>query len=177
MQQAGLAVCNDGEGYYLLATDQSIPVELSSVELVSLLYVAQLVKESLPSGLVDDLRSAIDGLTVACGSDEAIRAALDREEGIDISPALTDGPQAVGSQETAIRARRLRKQLVGQYRSPERTSTVERIIHPYTITYRGDAHYLVGYCELREEVRTFRLDRFVDLQVRDAAAEIPKTSI
>lgn len=173
LQQAGLAVCNDGEGYYLLATDQSIPVELSSVQLASLLYAVSLVRKTVPAGLRDDLEIVLNQLTAACGSDEAIRSALDAQEGIDVSPAVTDGPRAVRAMATAIKARRLRKQVRGVYHSADSGRVTERVIHPYAIAYRGDAHYLVGYCEVRGEIRTFRLDRFLALDVLDLPANIP----
>ena len=58
LQQAGLAVCNDGEGYYLLATDQSIPVEPSAMQLASLLWAVRLVRKAVPASLRDDLEIA-----------------------------------------------------------------------------------------------------------------------
>ena len=34
-----------------------------------------------------------------------------------------------------------------------------RELHPYGIAYRGGAWYLVAWCRLREDLRSFRLDR------------------
>jgi predicted DNA-binding transcriptional regulator YafY len=73
----------------------------------------------------------------------------------------------------AIQARRKRRRLRALYYSPDRDEQETRILHPYAVTYRGDAHYLVAYCELRRQVRTFRLDRFRELEITDKAADIP----
>ncbi len=35
----------------------------------------------------------------------------------------------------------------------------QRKVEPYFIIFRGHAFYFVGYCHLREDVRTFRIDR------------------
>jgi len=39
----------------------------------------------------------------------------------------------------------------------------ERVVHPLKVTLREQATYLVAYCHLKHEERTFRLDRIVEL--------------
>ena len=41
----------------------------------------------------------------------------------------------------------------------------ERIVEPYFIVFRGSAFYFVAHCRLREEMRTFRLDRINDIEL------------
>ncbi|MEO8288888.1 MAG: exonuclease domain-containing protein [Chloroflexota bacterium] len=41
----------------------------------------------------------------------------------------------------------------------------ERVVHPLKITLREQATYLVAYCHLKHEERTFRLDRIVELRI------------
>lgn len=45
----------------------------------------------------------------------------------------------------------------------------ERIIQPLKVTLREQATYLVAFCHLKHEERTFRLDRIVDLKPFSAA--------
>jgi len=40
----------------------------------------------------------------------------------------------------------------------------ERVVEPYFIIFRGNAFYFVAYCRLREDFRTFRIDRVVDVE-------------
>lgn len=42
----------------------------------------------------------------------------------------------------------------------------ERMLDPYGLVYRSKFWYTVGYCHLREELRTFRLDRIQDIEMR-----------
>ena len=174
LQEAGYAIANDRQGYYLLPTDQCVPIDLSAREIASLVYSTHWVEDCVPAALRPDLRTVIDKLTTACGSPDALSAALAGDDGIDISAPQTDGAAAAGNMAVAFQARRAGRKLRGIYRSPDRDERTERVLHPYSVTYRGDAHYLVAFCELRGEERTFRLDRFEDLQILDELADIPE---
>ena len=44
---------------------------------------------------------------------------------------------------------------------------------PYGMYHHGDAWYLVAYCHLRQSVRSFRLDRLSQLQLREQTFEVP----
>ncbi|MEA3297788.1 MAG: WYL domain-containing protein [candidate division Zixibacteria bacterium] len=41
----------------------------------------------------------------------------------------------------------------------------ERIVEPYFIIFKGRAFYFVAFCRLRNELRTFRLDRILDIEL------------
>jgi predicted DNA-binding transcriptional regulator YafY len=45
------------------------------------------------------------------------------------------------------------------YRSPSRQENTERALDPYALTFQWGLWYLVGFCHLRGELRTFRVDR------------------
>ncbi|MFL5731866.1 MAG: exonuclease domain-containing protein [Chloroflexia bacterium] len=44
----------------------------------------------------------------------------------------------------------------------------ERLVQPLKVTLREQATYLVAYCHLRKEERTFRLDKMQVLEIREA---------
>ena len=44
---------------------------------------------------------------------------------------------------------------------------------PYGMYHHGDAWYLVAYCHLRQAVRSFRLDRLSQLQLRERTFDVP----
>ena len=50
----------------------------------------------------------------------------------------------------------------------------DRKVDPYALSYRWGNWYLIGYCHLRRELRTFRIDRINDHQVLDEAFTRPK---
>jgi len=43
----------------------------------------------------------------------------------------------------------------------------ERVVNPLKVTLREQATYLVAYCHLKHEERTFRLDRIVELRIEE----------
>lgn len=45
------------------------------------------------------------------------------------------------------------------YRSIARQQDTERVLDPYALTFQWGLWYLIGFCHLRQELRTFRVDR------------------
>jgi predicted DNA-binding transcriptional regulator YafY len=53
------------------------------------------------------------------------------------------------------------------YQSASRPDPTGRELEPYALVYRSGWGYVVGYCRLRQQVRTFRLDRIQELTLLD----------
>lgn len=51
------------------------------------------------------------------------------------------------------------------YHSQARNATTERVIDPYYLIPRDQRFYLIGYCHLKEAIRTFRISRFHQVEV------------
>lgn len=56
-------------------------------------------------------------------------------------------------------ATRFRKRVTMTYQAAGNGMTSRRDVDPYGLVYRESAWYLVGWCHLRREVRSFRVDR------------------
>jgi proteasome accessory factor C len=50
-----------------------------------------------------------------------------------------------------------------KYQGGARTVATERVVDPYALVHRSGWWYFVGCCRLREAMRTFRVDRVLDL--------------
>lgn len=59
-----------------------------------------------------------------------------------------------------IQAILAQKTIDAVYHTQSRNETTERKIDPYFLVPRDQRFYLIGYCHLKNEVRTFRLSRF-----------------
>ncbi|MEK4062569.1 MULTISPECIES: helix-turn-helix transcriptional regulator [Paenibacillus] len=55
------------------------------------------------------------------------------------------------------------------YHSQSRDATTEREIDPYYLIPRDQRFYLIGYCHLKKAIRTFRISRFLDVEVMEAS--------
>jgi predicted DNA-binding transcriptional regulator YafY len=60
-----------------------------------------------------------------------------------------------------------RRQVRILYRGHTQTKPVQRDVDPYTLVHSWGWPYCVGYCHLRQAIRSFRLDRICDLVVLD----------
>lgn len=65
------------------------------------------------------------------------------------------------------RAVELRRKVTLSYLNA-RNEASERVFHPYKLFTNGNACYVAGFCELREEVRVFRLDRISRLTMTES---------
>ena len=60
-----------------------------------------------------------------------------------------------------------------RYHSFSRVET-ERLVDPYALSFRWGNWYLVGFCHLRGETRTFRIDRINHLEALKTGFKIPR---
>jgi predicted DNA-binding transcriptional regulator YafY len=70
-------------------------------------------------------------------------------------------------------AAQLQKRVHIQYQ-PNQGETTERDFDPYGLTFYLQRWYVVGYCHLRQDLRSFRLDRILQVQEVDAHFERPE---
>ncbi|HKD09394.1 MAG TPA: YafY family protein [Bryobacteraceae bacterium] len=59
-----------------------------------------------------------------------------------------------------------------RYETHDRTSS-QREVDPYGVVHTDGRWYLVGFCRMRKDLRTFRLDRVSELELRDERFERP----
>jgi predicted DNA-binding transcriptional regulator YafY len=70
-------------------------------------------------------------------------------------------------------ATRERRRVMMVYRGRGQPEPLQRDVAPYALVHRWGWWYVVGYCHLREAVRTFRVDRIIELTLLDQAFDVP----
>ena len=70
-------------------------------------------------------------------------------------------------------AAQLRRRVHICYR-PNQAEDTERDFDPYGLTYYQHRWYVVGYCHLRQALRSFRLDRVIQVRLLEASFERPE---
>jgi len=108
---------------------------------------------------------------------EALR---DRVQALQATLVLAVGRAAEGEGDapraafllTLSAAIQRRRRVTLRYRSYEGNES-ERLLDPYGLVCRAGRWYVAGYCHLRRDVRTFRLDRVLDVAPRDEPFERP----
>src|SRR3970040_451022 len=56
---------------------------------------------------------------------------------------------------------------------PRDQSPAERKVNPYAVHLRNGKHYLIGYCHLRKDIRTFMVDRMQKIKMTDESFPAP----
>src|SRR5690606_20496739 len=51
-----------------------------------------------------------------------------------------------------------------RYEAGTQARVTERVFNPYGVVYRGGRWYAVGHCQLRNDLRCFRLDRMLAVE-------------
>jgi proteasome accessory factor C len=116
-------------------------------------------------GLVDTaaVEHALAKLEAAAGG------AVDADD-VAVAPDTITDPVIVSTVADAIAAgRRLRL----RYWVPARDEATERDVDPLRMFTADGAAYLVGWCHRVRDLRTFRLDRVLDLERLDDPVEVP----
>jgi proteasome accessory factor B len=155
----------DKDEFYL--PDLRLPPE--DLALLYLAGSAALANGTFP--YARDLAHALNKLSFAArapGASEAAAAAARRLSSEE------DGPDAAASRvEELSRAVAQKKRVHLVYLGAERRDRTERDVDPYGLFQQGGAWYVVGYCHLREAIRTFHVARIESLAVNAAAPRTP----
>ena len=85
----------------------------------------------------------------------------------------SEGPNVRDLAAKITAARTAGKRLHLRYYVPSRDEATERDVDPMRLLVVEGHTYVEGWCRRAEGVRTFRLDRVLDLQVLDAPLEVP----
>ena len=80
---------------------------------------------------------------------------------LDLHPAQTTAPRDNAALVTLSAAARARQRVQLRYQPPGAAHST-RGFDPYGLAFYGGCWYAVGFCHLRQALRTFRLDRIVD---------------
>jgi len=60
------------------------------------------------------------------------------------------------------------------YRPLARQEDTDRVIEPYALTFQWGLWYLVGFCYLRQDMRTFRVDRSHEIEALEERFSMPR---
>jgi predicted DNA-binding transcriptional regulator YafY len=99
----------------------------------------------------------------AWASRSFISAGLNRTAVEPLAPVLTTLRRAIREQRTVHM----------RYERASEPTTTERDFDPYALVHRSGWWYMVGHCQLRDAMRTFRVDRVVHLEATDVPFALP----
>ena len=143
-----------GQGYRLLSGFQLPPLMFNEEEIEALLLGARMVRAWTDKGLAKAAHQALQKIEHVIP--DKLKPLLERNE--MIVPDFPMEGQASEQLQTVRHAIRLQHKIVIDY-TREDGQDSKRTIHPLGLFYWGKVWTVVGWCELRDAFRHFRLDR------------------
>ncbi|MGE5561047.1 MAG: helix-turn-helix transcriptional regulator [Chloroflexota bacterium] len=151
--------------YSVLESYRVRPVCFTADELLVLMAALSFAKRIRSTFVGRSAASAMDKLlAVMPASHQELAADIDETLVFDPLPSHSH-PSAPGVTRSLTAAIQGSHPVSLEYQSLAAEAPSPRVVHPYGLAYRGTALYLIGYCELRHEIRTFRANRILSAQV------------
>lgn len=164
----GVQVLSQGrDGYYLVEETLKIPARLNTEE-----YLAILLSPLLPTGT--KLKSNPFQWAYRTAMEKIITHLRINDDLVEIGSSLSRRirmqADPMDEQQTMVMNRIIEAVIKEEtihslYYTMSRDKETERMIDPYYLVPRGGHLYLIGYCHEREGVRTFRINRFRQVEL------------
>lgn len=160
-------------GFSLVRGYRMPPLVFTPEEAVAVYLGTSLVKEVWGQMYRDPAHGALSKLDNVLPDDQRREVAWARRTLLATGMHRTDDASLVPLLVELGTAARGRRRVSMLYRGRGRPEALERDLDPYVLVHRWGWWYVVGYCHLREAMRTFRVDRIVELQPLDQTFEVP----
>lgn len=163
LQASGVPIDGEaGVGYVLRQGFELPPLMFSRDEVVALVAGARLIRAWGGAGMARAAEEAL--IKIGAVLPEAERRRADEVQVHAMAPEMTDALRArIDEIERAVDRR---SRIAITYRDAGDRGT-ERVVRPLGLWFWGKVWTLVGWCELRDDFRMFRLDRIAGLRIAD----------
>lgn len=171
LSKSGVPIISDtghNGGYTLLSDFIEAPLFFNSEEKTSICHAANFAEEAGYYG-GDSLNSAITKLRNYSNLEQAIEVEK-RVSSLEV--IKRDNAYPIDSYLEALECCIAdRNSIIISYRKNSKATSNDRQVKPYRIIYWKNKWYLVAFCQLRDDIRTFRVDRIESLTVTDETFE------
>jgi predicted DNA-binding transcriptional regulator YafY len=176
LEQSGIPIfTEEGKGYALLDGYRMPPISFTESEANALITAEQLVIKNKDASFVKEYLEAISKIKAVLrkSTQEKVNMLASRMEFRPLLE-LKQTSNYLSVLQLALTSFKLVKLI---YYSPETEQTTERIIEPFALYNTQENWLLIAICRLRNEHRTFRLDRIKQLAILDGKFEPHKMTL
>jgi predicted DNA-binding transcriptional regulator YafY len=160
-------------GYSLVRGYKMPPLVLTPDEAVAVYLGTSLVGEMWGQLYEEAARGALAKLDNLLPDEQRHEVAWARRTLLATGLHRADHAPLVPLLEKLRRATRERRRVRMIYRGRQQPKPIERKVDPYVLVHRWGWWYIVGYCHLRAGLRSFRVDRIVELALLDETFNVP----
>ncbi|MFH1538139.1 MAG: WYL domain-containing protein [bacterium] len=167
---ANIPIVYNGKGYSFLSTASLPPVHFTLDETLALLMSSKMIQAQKDDAYAAGARSATAKLLNLVPENIRERF-IDLDEKVSVeAKGRSHLNHALKEINEAIVERRALSMLYYSFSSGEKR---ERRVDPYALVFRGNSWYMIGHCRLRDEVRTFRVNRMEEIEQAGESFEYP----
>jgi predicted DNA-binding transcriptional regulator YafY len=160
-------------GYALVRGYKMPPLIFTPQEAVAIYLGASLIETVWGSLYQESARAALAKLDNVLPDEQWAEAAWAQRTLLAMGMNQADPSHSGPHLKTLWTAVHQRRVVTMRYRGRNQPETLTRNFEPYLLIHGWGRQYCLGYCHLRQGIRSFRVDRMLELALLDQTFEIP----
>lgn len=174
LKQASVPIYSDKNGFSLMPDFYMPKISLETPEILTLLILCSSIKAQKGTPYCELLTSACDKIVNALPDGlKKVFLSPDYDVMVDFGLDTKVDYRKIEEMFSLIyEASIAKKQLLVSYFGIDTKDITERVVDPYAFKLNFGIWYLIGFCHLRGEMRTFRIDRIRQAQVLSETFDI-----
>ena len=176
LDEMGIPICSERGpygGFSLVRGYKMPPLVLTPEEAVAVHLGTSLVGEVWGKLYQDAAQSALAKLDNLLPDEQRHHVAWARRSLVATGLHRPDLESFAPHLDKLRRAIREQRRILMVYRSQGHPQSRQREVDPYTLVLRWGWWYVLGYCHLRNGIRSFRVDRIAELTLLDQTFQMP----
>ena len=176
LEESGVPIVGEaGQGYSLVEGYRLPPIMFSREEALSMLVAEKLVEKSLDEQSNKSFKEALIKIKAVLKSSEK-DLLVEVQDTIKVlkSNSYDGANKSSKAFQTILLSISEKKVVAATYVTFDPEHTTERELEPVGLFHSFEQWYLMAYCRLRNDYRTFRLDRFSNLHITDISYSTAK---
>lgn len=164
LEESGIPISGEaGRGYSLVDGFKLPPLMFSIEEALSFLMAEKLISHQTDGDTYEVFRNGMDKIRAVLKTTEK-NILHDFDKYIYISQSQNTPPSIPANVlQTLIKSLLNKKQIIINYKAGYNYKTTNRIVEPQGIFFMNGIWYILAWCKLREDYRTFHLGRIVNI--------------
>jgi len=160
-------------GFSLVRGYKLPPLVFTPEEATAIYLGTSLVNEMWGKLYQESAQGALAKLENVLPDEQRVEIAWARRSLVATGMHRADPSAQAPTLEKLRRAAREHRRADMLYQSTSKAEATQRQIDPYALVHRSGWWYLVGYCHLRQDIRTFRVDRIQSLELLSQTFQTP----
>ena len=164
LQLAGVPIgAEEGKGYFIVDGYKLPPVMFTKEEAYAMVSIERILNTLNEESLKKHYTNALHKIKSVLKQTEK-----DKIEYLDSKIGLFHWKAPASNHLTEVQSAITDHFVLNlMYHSGSKNETTNRTVLPYGLFFNGLSWYVIGYCKLRKDIREFRMDRIVSLEITD----------